>query len=134
MIGSSKKEAANANAGNSHNTIAVGTVINGDVLSENDFRLDGQIDGNIVCKGKIIIGQKGIIKGNTDCLSAEICGTVEGDIKASERLILKSTSNIKGNIYCPMLEIEPNATFNGSCFMGNIQDFKANITATSANK
>lgn len=118
MIGSSKKGTSSANAGNTHNTIATGTVIKGDVFSENDFRLDGEIEGNIICKRKIIIGQKGMIKGNTDCETAEVSGTITGDIKASERLILKASSILNGNIYSPVLEIEPNSTFNGTCHMG----------------
>ena len=118
MIGS-KKEIVNANSGIAHNSIASGTVIKGDIQSDSDFRLDGQVEGSIVCNGKIIIGQVGSIKGNTQCVSAEVCGKVEGDIRASERLVLKSTATVTGNIYCPSLEIEPKALFNGACQMAN---------------
>ena len=100
-----------------HNTLTTGTVVNGELTVEGDFRLDGQIEGNIVCQGKIVIGTKAIVKGNISCTSAEIMGKVDGDIQISGKLSLKATAIITGNIFTQTLEIEPNAKFNGTCKM-----------------
>ena len=104
-------------SGGVHNVLAGGTVVSGTIVTESDFRLDGCIEGDISCKGKIVIGLKGNIKGNIISDNAEILGSVEGTIRVKEKLFFKSSANIKGDVYIQTLEIEPGAHFNGSCTM-----------------
>ena len=46
-------------AGGLHNALAAGTTIKGNIITETDFRLDGKVEGDISCNGKIVIGPKG---------------------------------------------------------------------------
>jgi cytoskeletal protein CcmA (bactofilin family) len=103
--------------GGLHNVLAAGTVLTGTIVAESDFRLDGRVEGEINCKGKIVIGPKGSVKGNIMTDNAEVFGNVEGVVRARERLVLKSSAVIKGDIYIQTLEIEPGAKLNGSCTM-----------------
>ena len=103
--------------GSPHNVLAAGTALAGKIETESDFRLDGRVEGEINCKGKIVIGPKGYVKGNIMTVHAEILGSVEGVIRARERLVLKSSAEIKGDIFIQTLEIEPGAKLNGSCTM-----------------
>ncbi|MDR3266660.1 MAG: polymer-forming cytoskeletal protein [Tannerella sp.] len=107
-----------------HNVLAAGTVLTGKIETESDFRLDGRVEGEVYCKGKIVIGPKGSVKGNIATDNAEIFGNVDGIIRARERLILKSTAVITGDIFIQTLEIEPGAKLNGSCSM-NGKDLSA---------
>jgi cytoskeletal protein CcmA (bactofilin family) len=100
-----------------HNILAVGTSVKGDITTEVDFRLDGKIEGNILCNGKIVIGPKGHIVGNIISVNAEIMGHVEGSMKISGKLTFKATAVVKGDIQTQTLEVEPNAVFNGTCVM-----------------
>lgn len=104
-------------AGGLHNTLAAGTTIKGDIITDTDFRLDGRVEGDISCNGKIVIGPKGSVAGNIVSENAEILGEVDGSVKVSAKLVLKSTATIKGDIHSQSLEIEPNARFNGACTM-----------------
>ena len=103
--------------GGLHNVLATGTTLTGKIETESDFRLDGRVEGEIICKGKIVIGPKGYVKGNITTLNAEIFGNIDGSVRVRERLVLKSTAEIKGDIYIQTLEIEPGAKLNGSCTM-----------------
>ncbi|RHJ84324.1 polymer-forming cytoskeletal protein [Parabacteroides sp. AM08-6] len=103
--------------GGLHNTLATGTNVKGDIHTETDFRLDGKVEGDVDCNGKIVVGPKGNVTGNIVAANAEILGNVEGSIRVSSKLILKSTAVIKGDISAQSLEIEPNARFNGACNM-----------------
>ena len=47
-----------------------GTQLEGNISSDGDIRLDGNMIGNIVTKAKVIIGPQGSINGNIDCSSA----------------------------------------------------------------
>jgi cytoskeletal protein CcmA (bactofilin family) len=43
------------------NRIVEGTIIKGDIVSQADFRLDGELIGNFFSTGKLVIGPAGII-------------------------------------------------------------------------
>ncbi|MCQ2209542.1 MAG: polymer-forming cytoskeletal protein [Paludibacteraceae bacterium] len=103
--------------GNEHNTLAFGTKVNGDIYAETDFRLDGTIEGTVECKGKVIIGEKGVMIGTLSCSNAEILGTVKGTLHIADTLSLKSTAKVEGDIDTKILSIEPQALFTGSCDM-----------------
>ena len=111
-----KQNETASNAG-VHNTLSAGTVVKGNINTENDFRLDGQVEGDVVCGGKIVLGPKGFIKGSVVAQNAEIHGQVEGTLKVSGHLSLKASAVLKGDVIVKSLEIVPNAAFNGSCSM-----------------
>ena len=115
MMGIKQKD--ENSAGGLHNTLATGTTVKGNIITETDFRLDGQVEGDISCNGKIVVGPKGQVIGNIVSSNAEILGEVEGSVRVSEKLVLKATANIKGDVFAQSLEIEPNARFNGVCNM-----------------
>lgn len=104
-------------SGGSHNTIAFGTTIKGDVSAEADLRIDGEIEGNITCNGKIVVGHKASVIGNITATSAEIIGSVKGNVKVHEALSLKATAQIHGDVEMHTLSVEPNAFLSGHCLM-----------------
>jgi cytoskeletal protein CcmA (bactofilin family) len=99
------------------NRICEGTEIKGSVKSSTDFRIDGKIEGNIQCEGKIIIGEKGYIKGEIVSKNMEVSGKVEGTISIEGLLSFKSTAVVEGEITTSKLIIEVGAVFNGNCHM-----------------
>ena len=113
--------------GGLHNVLAAGTTLTGKIEAESDFRLDGRIEGDVICKGKIVIGPKGSVKGNITTVNAEVFGNVDGSIRVRERLVLKSLAEIKGDIFIQTLEIEPGAKLNGSCTMSGKDGISANV-------
>lgn len=99
------------------NLIAATTVIKGDITTESDIRIDGKLEGNLISKGRLIIGTSGSIIGEITCKSAEIEGLVEGKIAITELLSLKSTAKFSGEVLTGQLMIEPGAIFSGNCKM-----------------
>jgi len=100
-----------------YNALTNGSKIVGKIFADSDFRIDGEVEGTITCNGKVVVGQKGYLKGTISCVNAEIVGTVEGDIVVTETLSLRSTAVIKGEVRTKILMVEPNAVFNGTCSM-----------------
>lgn len=107
----------NNNTSNSINLIGQGTTIKGDINSDGDIRIDGSLKGNIISKGKVVVGTTGSIKGEINCKNTDISGKVEGKITVSELLSLKSTANVTGDIITNKLSIEPGTKFSGTCNM-----------------
>ena len=101
------------------NSIVAGTKIIGDIVSENNILIEGEINGDISCKGKVTVGNSGTVKGNINCFTSEIFGTIEGEIKVEDVLNLRDTSKIYGNIYTTKLKIDEGAFFEGSCKMSS---------------
>ena len=102
---------------NSINIIGNGTTITGDIQGEGDIRVDGNLKGTLVTKGRVVIGSTGVFSGEITCRNADISGKVEGKIKVTELLALKASSKFSGDIITNKLAIEPNAIFTGTCNM-----------------
>ncbi len=103
--------------GTTINLISPGTEITGDIKSTGDIRIDGALIGNLVTKGKVVIGPTGRVKGEVECKNSEVSGIVDGKISVSQLLNLKSSSKILGTIITSKLSIEPGALFTGNCTM-----------------
>ncbi len=102
----------------SHNLIGAGTKIIGNIETTESIRIDGEIEGNIASKGKVVVGGKGKVTGEINCLNAEIEGVLQGKADVKELLSLKATSKLYGDIQTNKLTIEPGAVFTGKCTMG----------------
>ena len=99
------------------NRIVVGTELTGDVVSDSNFVLDGEMHGNLSCSGKVVIGSTGKLRGNLVCVNADIEGALDGELTIENLLILRSTARIKGDIQTLKLNIEEGAFFEGACVM-----------------
>lgn len=113
------KDTSNNN-GVMYNALTNGSKIVGKIFADSDFRIDGEVEGDISCNGKLIIGQNGKLNGTIVCVNAEIVGIVNGNITVSESLTLRSTAQIKGEVKTKVLVVEPNAVFNGTCSMRDV--------------
>jgi cytoskeletal protein CcmA (bactofilin family) len=99
------------------NLISSTTNVTGDIDTESDIRIDGNLLGNMATKGRLIIGPNGKIEGDIRCKSAEIEGEIKGKIVAEELLSLKATALFSGDIITGQIMIEPGAIFSGNCKM-----------------
>ena len=100
------------------NALTAGSKIVGTITADSDFRIDGMIEGDLNCSGKVVIGEAGRIKGSIDCQNAEILGLLDGKIKCHQQLSLRTNGKIHGDVQTKTLIVEPGAQFNGTCAMG----------------
>lgn len=124
MFSSKSKTDGNVNVSsipspNAFNTLAVGTVIEGNVRSASDIRVDGSIFGNLTCDSKIIIGPSGIIEGDVSCASAHIEGKYKGKLTVGDILNIRENAVVTGDIITQKLIVQAGASFNGTCVMKN---------------
>lgn len=129
MFNKDKANSISEKLGNSATLISEGTVLQGDVKSENDLRVDGTIQGNVISSAKVVIGPNGLVEGNIHGKQADVTGKVIGNIAVQEVLQLRGQCNVKGNINAATLQIDPSAVFNGQCQMGGVQ--AANVVLMS---
>lgn len=111
------KEKHNEKPAGGATLISSGTIVNGDLVSDNDLRIDGTINGNVSSSAKIIVGPNGYVEGNIEGQQADITGKVSGNISVKELLQLRGECQVQGNISAEKLQVEPTAVFNGQCHM-----------------
>ena len=104
---------------NQQNMITQGTTLNGDIISEGDFRVEGRINGSLKTSGKIVVGKTGMIDGSIDAENADFEGGFTGKLKLNGTLVLRSSAYIEGEVSISKLSVEPGATFNATCSMEN---------------
>ncbi|MGC4023077.1 MAG: polymer-forming cytoskeletal protein [Cyclobacteriaceae bacterium] len=114
---------------NSSNVIGKGTVLEGNIETYGNIRIEGRINGNIKSKSKIALGHGSHVEGNIAAQNADIEGEVKGKVDIGELLVLKSTAVVHGDISTGKLVVEPGAIFNGNCRMGTVKDIKLSDTS-----
>ncbi len=97
--------------------ISAGTVIKGEVSSDSDIRVDGTVYGKLYSKGKIVVGESAVLKGDLLCNVVDMWGKMDGDIYVKDVLSVKNSAVINGNIYVRKFQVEMGAQINGSCHM-----------------
>jgi len=102
------------------NSIGEGTILNGEINSSGDIRIDGTLKGSVIVGGKLVLGPAGKIEGDVECENAIIAGELRAQIKSTNLLTLKASAKLYGDIFSGKLEIEPGAIFTGNCSMGPI--------------
>ena len=98
-------------------SISTGTVIKGEILSPCDIRIDGTFEGKVTAKGRVVIGETAVIKGDIVCVNIDLWGKVDGNIYVKDTLALKEGCVINGNLHVRKLAVELGSTFNGNCKM-----------------
>lgn len=91
--------------------IGADLTIVGNLLSQGEVGIDGEIQGDVHA-ATIVIGETATITGSLVADEIIIRGTVMGTIRG-KRVVLQSASKVEGDIYHAQLSIEQGAFFEG---------------------
>ena len=119
MFKESKKSVPASSGSQEMNHISVGTKIIGDIITSGNFRLDGELDGNLVSEARVVLGESCLLKGTLKAQNAEISGKINGTAEVSDELVLKKTADINANMTVGKINIESGAKFNGDIKMSS---------------
>lgn len=103
---------------NAIDRIAEGTTLEGNVNSGKSIRIDGHVKGSVICVGRVVVGNSGVIDGEVECESADVEGTLNASVQVTGMLELKATATINGDSKVGKLKVEPGAAINGKLDMG----------------
>jgi cytoskeletal protein CcmA (bactofilin family) len=95
-------------------TIGPSVLITGEIVSEDDLTIDGQVLGPIsVRNATLTIGEQAQLDGDLRAARIAVHGTVHGVVAATERIELHATANVTGSLSANHVVIADGATFNG---------------------
>jgi len=127
MFNSKSKMAKSTEAdGVMRNHLAAGTHVKGDIITQGDIRIDGKVEGSLISKGKLVVGNTGHLSGDINCVTGHISGTLDGTISVSEMLKVTATGKISGETSYGKLSVEPGAELEGRLSIkGKVKDLSA---------
>lgn len=109
---------------NAVSRIAVGmSILKGEIIATHDIRFDGDFDGKISSKGRIIIGEAAKINGEVICSNLDVWGSFEGSLYVKDTLALKSGCSVKGSLRAAKLVVELGSVLDGDSKMITEEDF-----------
>ena len=95
-----------------------GSRVTGQLTFQGPARIDGSVEGEIQCHGKLTIGEGAEVRAKITGQIVIIHGRVEGNVTGSERIELVAPARLYGNISTPRLIIAEGVVFDGDCSMG----------------
>jgi len=99
-------------------TIGASIQFKGDLTGEEDFVIQGKVEGTInLQKNNLTIGKNGRIRANVTANTIIIEGQLQGDMFGNEKVIIRKSGNVLGNIVAPRVTLEDGAKFKGSIEM-----------------
>ncbi|MDA8157055.1 MAG: polymer-forming cytoskeletal protein [Actinomycetota bacterium] len=97
--------------------LGANSAFRGNLTVKGTLRVDGVLEGDIETDW-LILGEKGVIKGNISAKSVIIGGKIEGNVSASESLELERKGRIEGDIRTARLSVHEGGQLNGRATMG----------------
>src|SRR4029078_11816157 len=91
----------------------------GELSAEEDFILQGRIEGSINHTQRVTIGSAGVVQGNIHARVVVIDGSVEGDLHGTESVVVNATGRVTGNIFAPRVGLVDGAVFSGRIDMSS---------------
>lgn len=109
--GNSKTDTKSIKSNAMPSIIAENLNIEGNLMSDGEIQIDGQVSGNVQAK-TLTIGQNAEINGDINAGTLIIRGAVNGSLRGEE-ITVTSTATIRGDIVHASLSIEPGAKIDG---------------------
>ena len=66
------------------NIISRGTILEGNIKTTGNLRIEGRVIGNLITKSKASLAQSSYVDGNILAKNAEVAGEVRGKVEVSE--------------------------------------------------
>lgn len=106
-------------------TVGYGTIVEGKLISETDVHIEGEFRGEIACRGNVIIGEQGVVRGSIEAHELTVAGALHGDCLTRGRLAITALGQVHGDITAQVLLIQDGGLLNGHCMMLPQQDTRA---------
>ena len=97
--------------------LAAGSTVEGNVKIGSNLRLEGEINGDLACNGKLVLSKTAIVTGNIICSELLSEGKINGNVIAKSLVSLAENAILNGDVQCSQLQIDKGAIFNGKCTM-----------------
>ena len=113
MFGDKKRNGA-GQGGPLLTVLGESTRLEGKFTIQESIQIECEVAGEINVEGRLVIGDKGIVRADVNTVDALIQGRYEGKMVATGNIEITSTGRVSGNIETNSLMISKGALFNGN--------------------
>lgn len=85
----------------------------GEVTSDEELYLDGDLDGKLHLRNRLTIGPNSKVNANIKATEIVVFGTIKGNVESESRVSLRNGASIVGDIKTAGIVIEDGAYFKG---------------------
>ena len=93
--------------------VGSGTSILGNIEAGGFTRIDGNMQGDLKARGRVVIGERARMKSNVSGTFVTVGGVIFGNVLASERLIVLSTGLVMGDIITRRIQADEGCLIHG---------------------
>jgi cytoskeletal protein CcmA (bactofilin family) len=104
----------------------------GEVSSDEELQLDGDLEGKLTLKSRLTVGPSSNVKANIKASEVVVYGTVHGNVEAEDRITLRTGANLVGDIKTAGIVIEDGAYFKGGIDISRPENGKAGQRSAGA--
>ncbi len=97
--------------------IGKNTKFTGNLTTEGTVRIDGEIIGDLILSGNLIMGEHGNIKGNIEADNVHLSGVIEGNVISANQVHIATTGKLYGDISVKNIVIDEGGLLQGNCNM-----------------
>jgi cytoskeletal protein CcmA (bactofilin family) len=120
MVGSAAAGSANGAAPAEQklsSIISRDAVFDGNFMGEGDLKVEGEMRGDITCKGHVVITEGASVNAKVSATSVSAAGRLSGEVTCSERFEALPSAKITSQISTPRLIIQDGAAIDGQIHM-----------------
>ncbi len=85
----------------------------GEVTSDEELYLDGDLDGKLNLRNRLTVGPNSKVNANIKAQEIIVYGTIKGNVESETRVSLRTGASIVGDIKTAGIVIEDGAYFKG---------------------
>ena len=85
----------------------------GEIVSEENIRLRGRVEGNVVTSGSVVIEPHGSVRGDITAENLIVEGSIEGRVVVARKFELRPTGRMRGDIRASIVAIAEDAFLQG---------------------
>jgi cytoskeletal protein CcmA (bactofilin family) len=104
----------------------------GEVTSDEELYLDGDLDGKLNLNNRLTIGPNSKVNANIKAQEIIVFGTIKGNVESESRVSLRTGASIVGDIKTAGIIIEDGAYFKGGIDISRNGESKASPKAQGA--
>ena len=88
--------------------------IKGEIRTQEDLLVDGEVEGLMESQNLVTIGPKGKVKANIKAREVVIYGEVRGNVEVSYKIAIREQGSLIGDVKSAGISIDDGAYFKGS--------------------
>ena len=97
--------------------IGKGITIKGELIGDEDVKIEGRVEGKITLVKNLLVGQSGVIEADIEAENINIGGMVTGNLIAQNRVEIVASGTMIGDIKSPRVIVAEGAHFKGNVDM-----------------